>query len=126
MFCIVTYKHFRYLRNTLFRNGKFDKPIRLLHMHAANEGNGFASPAITNESTIQLSNNSFSNPSVAWAICYNRVIPIGLRWFPSPGLQEPVRARRGFLDRSLGHIGEALPFNTRSSDYVITPALQYY
>jgi hypothetical protein len=53
MFYIVTYKHFWYLRNTLFRNGKFDKSIRLLHMHAANERNGFASPAITNDTAFE-------------------------------------------------------------------------
>jgi hypothetical protein len=132
MFYIVTYKHFRYLRNTLFRNGKFDKSIRLLHMHATNEGNGFASPAITNDTAFeQFVLESFPGPgSSPETLKYatTELYPSVFDGSQALAYKSQYERAAAFLTEtfhtcSIGHIREALPFNTWSSDYVITPAL---
>jgi hypothetical protein len=132
MFYVVTYQHFRYLRNTLFRNGKFDKSIRLLHMHAANEGNGFASPAITNDTAFeQFVLESFpglgSSPETLKYVTTTSYPSVydGSQALAYKSQYERAAAflAEAFYTCSIGHIGEALPFNTWSSYYVIAPTL---
>jgi carboxylesterase type B len=120
------------LPGVLLRNGRFDKSVRLLHFHAANEGYGFASPVIQNDKAFeQFVLESF--PGLATSPETLKYITTEL--YPaifdgSQALNYTSQYERAaafmteaFYTCSVAYLGDALPFNTWSSDFVISPSL---
>jgi carboxylesterase type B len=118
--------------STLFRNGRFDKSIRLLHMHAANEGYGLASPAVTNDAAFeQFILEAFpglgSSPETLKYVVSELYPSVSddsqALGYKSQYERAAVSLAEAFYTCSIAYIGDALPLNTWSSDFVITPSL---
>jgi carboxylesterase type B len=118
--------------STLFRNGKFDKSIRLLHLHATNEGYGFASPAATNDTAfeqyvLESLPGLGSSPETLKYVTTVLYPPV-FDGSQAQGYKSQYERAAAFLAEafnvcSISYIGDALPFSTWSSDFVISPSL---
>lgn len=119
------------LPSVLLRNGRFDQSIRLLHFHVANEGYGSASPAIQNDMAFE----QFVLQSFPGLATSPETLKYVTELYPSVfdgsqalGYKSQYERATAFMTEafytcSVAYLGDALPFNTWSSDFVMSPSL---
>jgi carboxylesterase type B len=118
--------------NVLLRNGRFDQSVRLLVLKSANEGYGFASPAITNDTAFeQYVLGAFPGLAVSPEILkyiISELYPPVYDGSQALGYKTPYERTAAFLTEAfftcnVAYLADALPFNTWASDFVISPSL---
>ena len=109
------------LPNALLRSGRFDHSVRLLHFHAANEGYGFASPAIQNDTAfenfvLQAFPGLATSPETLKYIA-TELYPSNSNGSQALGYKTQYERAAAFMTEafytcSIAYLGDALPFNT--------------